>query len=151
MSLRPRSSDTLDSWLERYNGPKQFEKPITEMTLKRIEDNLLTTTNSNSENNSTNTLDVNNMLHLIVPLWFLKSLTGSAQKTCLINSNKYLTTPDIIGDRFCRNIQIPKYNLDFAKKGFSYSALKVWNEIQGRRKHLRSREQGQKRSTWPRP
>ena len=31
--------------------------------------------------------------------------------------------------RFCRNIQIPKYNLEYAKKGFSYSALKNWNEI----------------------
>ena len=31
--------------------------------------------------------------------------------------------------RFCRNIQIPKYNLEYAKKGFSYSALKTWNEI----------------------
>ena len=31
--------------------------------------------------------------------------------------------------RFCRNIQIPKYNLAYAKKGFSYSALKTWNEI----------------------
>ena len=30
---------------------------------------------------------------------------------------------------FCRNIQIPKYNLEYAKKGFSYSALKIWNEI----------------------
>ena len=28
--------------------------------------------------------------------------------------------------RFCRDLQIPGYNL---KKGFSYSALKVWNEI----------------------
>ena len=26
--------------------------------------------------------------------------------------------------RFCRNIQIPKHNLEYAKKGFSYSALK---------------------------
>ena len=31
--------------------------------------------------------------------------------------------------RFCRNIHIPKYNLEYAKKGFSYSALKTWNEI----------------------
>ena len=31
--------------------------------------------------------------------------------------------------RFCRNIQIPKYNLEYAKKGFSYSALRTWNEI----------------------
>ena len=31
--------------------------------------------------------------------------------------------------RFCRNFQIPKYNLEYAKKGFSYSALKTWNEI----------------------
>ena len=31
--------------------------------------------------------------------------------------------------RFCRNIQIPKYNLEYAMKGFSYSALKTWNEI----------------------
>ena len=31
--------------------------------------------------------------------------------------------------RFCRNIQISKYNLEYAKKGFSYSALETWNEI----------------------
>ena len=31
--------------------------------------------------------------------------------------------------RFCRNIQNPKYNLEYAKKGFSNSALKTWNEI----------------------
>ena len=31
--------------------------------------------------------------------------------------------------RFCRDLQIPKYNLQYTKKGFSYSALKVWNEI----------------------
>ena len=31
--------------------------------------------------------------------------------------------------RFCRNIHIPKYNLEYAKKGFSYSALKTWSEI----------------------
>jgi len=31
--------------------------------------------------------------------------------------------------RFCKNFQIPKYNLEYAKKGFSYSALKTWNEV----------------------
>ena len=31
--------------------------------------------------------------------------------------------------KFCRNIQIPRYNLEYAKKGFSYSAPKTWNEI----------------------
>jgi len=31
--------------------------------------------------------------------------------------------------RFCRNIKILKYNLEYARKGFSYSALKTWNEI----------------------
>ena len=31
--------------------------------------------------------------------------------------------------RFCRNIQIPKYNLEYAKKELLYSALKTWNEI----------------------
>ena len=30
---------------------------------------------------------------------------------------------------FCRDLQIPRYNLEYAKKGFSYSALKAWNEI----------------------
>ena len=30
--------------------------------------------------------------------------------------------------RFCRDLQIPRFNLEYAKKGFSYSALKVWNE-----------------------
>ena len=30
--------------------------------------------------------------------------------------------------RFCRNIQIPKYNLEYAEKVSSYSALKAWNE-----------------------
>ena len=29
----------------------------------------------------------------------------------------------------CRYIQTPKYNLEHAKKRFSYSALKTWNEI----------------------
>ena len=31
--------------------------------------------------------------------------------------------------RFYRKVQIPKYNLEYAKKGFSYSALKTWNGI----------------------
>ena len=34
--------------------------------------------------------------------------------------------------RFCRDLQIPRYNLynlEYVKKGFSYSALRVWNEI----------------------
>jgi len=31
--------------------------------------------------------------------------------------------------RFCRKIQNPKYNLEYAKKRFSYSALRTWNEI----------------------
>ena len=31
--------------------------------------------------------------------------------------------------QFCRNIQISNYNLEYAKKGFSYLALKTWNEI----------------------
>ena len=31
--------------------------------------------------------------------------------------------------RLCRSIQISKYNLKYAKKRFSYSALKIWNEI----------------------
>ena len=31
--------------------------------------------------------------------------------------------------RFYRNIQIPKYNVKYAKKGFSYSALKTWNDL----------------------
>ena len=31
--------------------------------------------------------------------------------------------------RFCKNIQIPKYNLEYTMKRFSYSALKTWNEI----------------------
>ena len=35
----------------------------------------------------------------------------------------------IYNTRFCKNFQIPKYNLEYAKKGFSYSALKTWNEI----------------------
>ena len=31
--------------------------------------------------------------------------------------------------RFCRNIQISKFNLEHTKKRFSYSALNAWNEI----------------------
>ena len=31
--------------------------------------------------------------------------------------------------RFCENLQIPKYNLEYSKKRFSYTALKAWNEI----------------------
>ena len=31
--------------------------------------------------------------------------------------------------RFCGDLQIPRYNLEYVKKGFSYSALKVRNEI----------------------
>ena len=27
------------------------------------------------------------------------------------------------------NLQIPKYNLEYSKKRFSYTALKAWNEI----------------------
>ena len=31
--------------------------------------------------------------------------------------------------RFCENLQIPKYNLEYSDKRFSYTALKAWNEI----------------------
>ena len=31
--------------------------------------------------------------------------------------------------RFCENLQIPKYNLEYSKKRFPYTALKAWNEI----------------------
>ena len=31
--------------------------------------------------------------------------------------------------RNCRDLQIPKNNLEYVKKGFHYSALKAWNEI----------------------
>ena len=31
--------------------------------------------------------------------------------------------------RFCENLPIPKYNLEYSKKRFSYTALKAWNEI----------------------
>ena len=31
--------------------------------------------------------------------------------------------------RFCENLQIPKYNLEYSTKRFSYTALKAWNEI----------------------
>ena len=31
--------------------------------------------------------------------------------------------------RFCENLQIPKHNLEYSKKRFSYTALKAWNEI----------------------
>ena len=29
----------------------------------------------------------------------------------------------------CRDLQIPRYRIEFAKKGFHYSALKAWNDI----------------------
>ena len=31
--------------------------------------------------------------------------------------------------RFCNNLQIPKYNLEYSNKRFSYTALKAWNEV----------------------
>ena len=31
--------------------------------------------------------------------------------------------------RNCRDLQIPKNNLEYTKKGFHYSALKAWNDI----------------------
>ena len=31
--------------------------------------------------------------------------------------------------RNCRDLQIPKNNLEYVKKGFHYSALKTWNDI----------------------
>ena len=31
--------------------------------------------------------------------------------------------------RNCKDIQIPRYNLEYVKKGFHYSALTVWNSI----------------------
>ena len=31
--------------------------------------------------------------------------------------------------RNCRDLQIPRNNLEYVKKGFHYSALKAWNEI----------------------
>ena len=40
-------------------------------------------------------------------------------------SNNFFETPC----RFYENLQIPKYNLEYSKKRFSYIALKAWNEI----------------------
>ena len=31
--------------------------------------------------------------------------------------------------RSCENLQVPKYNLEYSKKRFPYTALKAWNEI----------------------
>ena len=31
--------------------------------------------------------------------------------------------------RNCRDLQIPRNNLEYVKKGFHYSALKAWNDI----------------------
>ena len=31
--------------------------------------------------------------------------------------------------RYSKNLQMPNNNLDYSKKTFSYTALKVWNEI----------------------
>ena len=35
----------------------------------------------------------------------------------------------IYNTRFCRDLQIPRYNLEYVTKGFSHLALKVCNEI----------------------
>ena len=43
-----------------------------------------------------------------------------------------MSNSDIVSQyntRFCENLQIPKYNLEYSKKRFSYTALKAWNEI----------------------
>ena len=31
--------------------------------------------------------------------------------------------------RHCRDLQIPRYRTEFAKKGFHYSALRAWNDL----------------------
>ena len=30
--------------------------------------------------------------------------------------------------RYCKDLQIPRYRIEFAKKGFHYAALTLWND-----------------------
>ena len=45
--------------------------------------------------------------------------------------NKFLPRSSVLkyNTRHCRDLQIPRYRIGFAKKGFHYSALKAWNDI----------------------
>ena len=38
--------------------------------------------------------------------------------------------------RHSRDLQIPRYRTEFAKKGFHYSALKAWNDLPGELREL---------------
>ena len=44
--------------------------------------------------------------------------------------NKFLLRCSVskYNTRHCRDLQIPRYRTEFAKKGFHYSALKAWND-----------------------
>ena len=45
--------------------------------------------------------------------------------------NKFLPRSSVLkcNTRHCRFLQIPRYRIEFAIKGFHYSALKAWNDI----------------------
>jgi len=45
--------------------------------------------------------------------------------------NKFLPRSWLLkyNTRHCQDLQIPRYQTEFAKKGFHYSALKAWNDL----------------------
>ena len=53
------------------------------------------------------------------------ALSGAWSTILTCSCSLYLPFLAIAAEIF----KIPRYNLEYVKKGFSYSALKVWNEI----------------------
>ena len=52
--------------------------------------------------------------------------------------NKFLPKSSVskYNTRHCRDLQIPRYRTEFAKKGFHYSALKAWNDLPAKLREL---------------
>ena len=52
--------------------------------------------------------------------------------------NKFLPRSSVskYNTRHCRDLQIPRYRNEFAKKGFHYSALKAWNDLPAKLREL---------------
>ena len=47
----------------------------------------------------------------------------------LLNKYKIRNQCPSYNTRHCRDLQIPRYNLEYKKKSFNYSSIKAWNSI----------------------
>ena len=90
-----------------YEQTMQYHHKVNRLLSLRF----LSTSANTKEIIQIHTLSLNKLLSSRV--WILPQMS--------LHSNYYT--------RNCKDIKIPRYNLEYVKKGFHYSALTVWNSI----------------------